>query len=98
MRTWSEDVQPLDVGIAYEQSPRASEVSAVAFAQEGMAALGGARGSAYDRIVLSAGVVDYYLGFCESAAEGVEEARRALDDGAAQRALISYIEATRSMG
>ena len=30
--------------------------------------------------------------------EGVEEARRALDDGAAQRALISYIEATRSMG
>jgi anthranilate phosphoribosyltransferase len=97
-RTWSEDVQPLDVGIAYEQSPRASEVSAAAFAQEGMEALGGARGSAYDRIVLSAGVVDYYLGFCESAAEGVEEARRALDDGAAQRALISYIEATRSVG
>ena len=62
-----------------------------------MAALRGKRGSAYDRIVLSAGVIDYYLGFCDSAGEGVEQARRALDDGSARRALTHYIEATQSV-
>ena len=96
-RTWAEDVQPLDFGMVYEQSPRASEISAAAFAQEGMAALGGERGSAYDRIVLSVGVVDYYLGFCDSAGEGVEQARHALDDGSARCALTRYIEATQSV-
>lgn len=93
-RRWAEDVQPLDFGMVYEQSPRAPEASAAAFAQMGMEALSGKRGAAYDRIALSAGVVDYYLGFCQSAAEGVAQARVALDDGSARRALDGYIEAT----
>ena len=91
---WSEDVQPRDVGLVYEQSPRAEEVSALAFAREGMRALSGAKGPSYDRIALSAGAVDYYLGFCRSLHEGVEQARGALDGGAAQRTLARYIEAT----
>lgn len=91
---WAEDVQPRDVGLVYEQSPRAEEVSALAFAREGMRALSGAKGPSYDRIALSAGAVDYYLGFCRSLHEGVEQARGALDGGAAQRTLARYIEAT----
>ncbi len=93
-QSWAEDVQPRDVGMVYEQSPRAEEASAAAFAREGMAALGGAKGPAYDRIALSAGAVDYYLGFCHSLHEGVEQARGALDSGAARRTLEQYIAAT----
>ncbi len=91
-RPFAKDVNPRDFGLDYEQSPRAAEASAAAFVQEGLAALKGEKGPAYDRIVLSVGVVDYYLGFCDSAQEGVKEARRALDDGRGLQALQRYVE------
>ncbi|MFT5090571.1 MAG: anthranilate phosphoribosyltransferase [Candidatus Latescibacterota bacterium] len=96
-RAWAEDVQPRNFGIDYEQSPRAQEASTAAFTREGMAALAGEKGAAYDRIALSVGVADYYLGFCERAQEGVEQARRVLDDGRARRVLERYIEQSQQL-
>ena len=96
-RIWAEDVQPLDFGIDYEQSPRTAEASAEAFVREGMAALAGEQGAAYDRIALSVGASDYYLGFCDSAREGVEQARRVLDDGRARKVLLRYVEDSHKM-
>jgi len=96
-RTWAEDIQPRDFDIDYEQSPRAQEASASAFAREGMAALAGKKGAAYDRIALSVGATDYYLGFCNNAREGVEQARRLLDDGRARQVLEGYVERSQQL-
>jgi anthranilate phosphoribosyltransferase len=91
---WSEDVQPQLFDMNYEQSPRATEVSVEAFVCEGMDALGGRRGPSYDRIILSSGMMDYYLGFCTSANEGIEHARNALDRGLALAKLNQYVRMT----
>ena len=47
-----------------------------AFADMGLAALKGERGPVYDRIVLNAGLTDYYLGLSANAEEGLAEAKR----------------------
>jgi anthranilate phosphoribosyltransferase len=85
------DVDPEEYGFCYEQSPRPAEVSARAFADMGLAALQGERGHVYDRIVLNAGLTDYYLGLSASAEEGLAEAREAMDSGRALAHLECYI-------
>ena len=85
------DVDPREHGFCYEQSPRPAEVSSQAFATLGMAALKGEQGPVYDRIVLNAGLIDYYLGLSASAEQGLAEAREAMDSGRALAHLERYI-------
>ena len=85
------DVDPEEYGFYYEQSPRPAEVSARAFAAMGLAALKGEQGPVYDRIVLNAGLIDYYLGLSASAEEGLAEAREAMDGGRALAHLERYV-------
>jgi anthranilate phosphoribosyltransferase len=90
------DVQPKDFGLDYAHSPRPEQISLAACAQAGMEALGGIKGPLYDRIALSVGVVDYYLGFEMDAAVAVGRARQVLDSGAALARLETYIKASRA--
>ena len=83
LETVADDVDPRAYGFHYEQSPRPAEVSARAFAALGVAALKGDQGPVHDRIVLNAGLTDYYLGLSASAEEGLAEARGAMDSGRA---------------
>ena len=94
LHKWSEDVQPKLFDMNYEQNPRAAEISVEAFVREGIEALRGIRGPAYDRITLSSGMIDYYLGFCTSANEGVEQARNVLDSGLGLEKLNQYVRMT----
>ena len=57
----------------------------------GLAALKGEQGPVYDRILLNAGLIDYYLGLSASAEEGLAEAREAMDSGRALAHLERYI-------
>ena len=57
-----------------------------------MAALAGARGHIYDRIVLNAAMVDYWLGLCAEAHEAVAQARAVVASGRARAHLQAYIE------
>jgi len=60
----------------------------------GLAALGGEKGAAYDRIVLNATMADHLLG-CSGAEDintALERAREAIDSGKALRRLMSYIK------
>lgn len=91
-RDFAADVDPGLLGFEYPQSPRPEKVSAAVFAQAGMAALAGARGHIYDRIVLNAAMVDYWLGLCAEAHEAVAQARAVVDSGRALGHLQAYIE------
>ncbi|KAL0885431.1 hypothetical protein Bca101_009413 [Brassica carinata] len=65
----------------------------------GLAALRGEKGAAYDRIVLSAGIVDHILG-CEGAedvAVAMDRAKEAIDSGKALKKLLNYIEISRKI-
>jgi anthranilate phosphoribosyltransferase len=60
----------------------------------GLAALGGQKGAAYDRIVLNAAMADHLLG-CSGAEDinaALDRAREAIDSGNALRRLVSYIK------
>lgn len=60
----------------------------------GLAALRGEKGSAYDRIVLNAGMVDHLLG-CDGAQDissALHRAREAVDSGKALNRLLNYIK------
>ena len=60
----------------------------------GLAALGGEKGAAYDRIVLNAAMADHLLG-CSGAEDidtALDRAREAIDSGEALRRLMSYIK------
>ena len=72
-------------------------MEAGAIARAGMAALSGERGHVYDRIVLNAGLIDYWLGFCDDAKESVEAARCVVDDGSALLHLRNYVERSNSV-
>lgn len=91
LETVAGDVDPMAYGFRYEQSPRPAVVSARAFAALGAAALKGEEGPIRDRIVLNAGLTDYYLGLSASAEEGVAAAREAVDSGRALARLECYI-------
>jgi anthranilate phosphoribosyltransferase len=91
-REFAADVDPASLGFAYEQSPRPKEINVQAFAQMGRAALMGEHGPIYDRIVLNAAMVDYWLGFEAEAQQAVNAARAAIDSGEALTRLERYIE------
>lgn len=93
---FSADVDPRAAGFDFESSPRFEDMRAVAIADAGMAALSGARGAVYDRILLNAGIIDFQLGFCDDADEAVAQARGAMDSGAALMRLRSYLRRSRS--
>jgi|SwirhisoilCB1_FD_contig_41_7542566_length_410_multi_2_in_0_out_0_1 anthranilate phosphoribosyltransferase len=60
----------------------------------GLAALGGEKGAAYDRIVLNAAMADHLLG-CSGAEDidaALDRAREAIGSGEALRRLMSYIK------
>ena len=85
------DVEPREYGFCYAQSPRPAQVSASAFAALGVAALKGEPGHVYDRIVLNAGLTDYYLGLSARADEALAEAKEAIDSGRALAHLERYL-------
>lgn len=60
----------------------------------GLAALGGERGPAYDRIVLNAGMVDHLLGCsgAEDVTSALDRAREAIDSGEALKRLMNFIK------
>ena len=58
------------------------------------AILAGEQGVRADLALINAGVAIYAAGVAESIAEGVQAARTALEDGSAQSALESYLEAS----
>ncbi len=58
------------------------------------AILAGEQGVRADLALVNAGVAIYAAGVAESIAEGVQAARAALEDGSAQSALESYLEAS----
>lgn len=60
----------------------------------GLAALGGEKGAAYDRIVLNAGMVDHLLGCtgAEDVKSALDRAREAIDSGKALSRLLEYIK------
>ena len=62
----------------------------------GLAALGGEKGPAYDRIVLNAGMADHLLGSpgARDPAAAFARAREAIDSGKALRRLITYIKSS----
>jgi anthranilate phosphoribosyltransferase len=65
----------------------------------GLAALGGEKGAAYDRIVLNAAMADHLLG-CSGAEDintALDRAREAIDSGEALRRLMSYIKISHSV-
>jgi len=91
------DVDPCQWGLAYDQDPRPETVSAPAFAQLGWEALCGQRGPAFDSIVLNVGMTDHLLGLCPDPGQALEEARVAIDSGAALGRLRVYIEKSRRL-
>jgi anthranilate phosphoribosyltransferase len=60
--------------------------------------LGGEPGAARDLVLLNGGAAIYAGGGAESLADGVSEAARAIDSGAAAAALDRFVEATRRLG
>ncbi|KAK6922264.1 hypothetical protein RJ641_012771 [Dillenia turbinata] len=60
----------------------------------GLAALGGEKGPAYDRIVLNAGMIDHLLGCdgAENISAALDRAREAIDSGEALKRLLNYIK------
>ncbi len=91
VETVKSDVDPQEYGFRYAQSPRPAAVSAEAFAALGLAALEGERGPVYDRILLSAGLTDYWLGLSPGAYESLAEAKEAIESGRALMHLKRYI-------
>jgi anthranilate phosphoribosyltransferase len=89
------DVDPCQWGLVYDQEPRPETVSAPAFAQLGWEALRGQRGPVFDAIVLNVGMTDHLLGLCPDPGQALEEARAAIDSGAALGQLRAYIEKSR---
>ena len=86
------DVNPREFGFDYESSPRFQPMDAASVAAAGMAALSGEKGHVYDRIVLNAGLIDYWLGFFEDPQQAVAAAREAVDGGGALACLRNYVE------
>jgi anthranilate phosphoribosyltransferase len=86
------DIDPVEFGFKYEQSPRPEQINPQAFAELGMAALSGVQGHIYDRIVFNAAMTDYWLGLCKTPGEALEQARAAVDSGDALAHLQRYIK------
>ena len=85
------DIDPRVYGFEYVRSPRPEVVSAEAFAELGVAALSGAQGHIYDRILLNTAMVDYLLGICPEPTEAFARTRAVMDSGRALEHLQAYI-------
>ena len=72
-----------DKGVIHTMGPAIQ-----ATAEAGVAALEGARGPFYDGLVYTAAIILRHLGRCATLAEGADQARAALDSGAARRRLV----------
>lgn len=96
IETLARDVNPGEYGFRYGQNPRPEKISAEAFAALGMAALKGERGHVYDRILLNAGLTDYWLGLSTGAYEALAEAKEAINSGRALAHLERYISRSNS--
>ncbi|KAK3152077.1 hypothetical protein QOZ80_2BG0153980 [Eleusine coracana subsp. coracana] len=86
-------VNAQELGFESTETPR-TDRSILKNLELGLAALGGEKGAAYDRIVLNAAMVDHLLG-CSGAEDinaALERAREAVDSGKALSRLMSYIK------
>nr|XP_029123717.1 uncharacterized protein LOC105056220 isoform X2 [Elaeis guineensis] len=92
---FSIEVKAKDYGFEPTDTPR-TDRSVLRNIELGLAALGGEKGPAYDRIVLNAGMVDHLLG-CSGAEDimsALDRAREAIDSGKALNRLMNYIRAS----
>ena len=85
------DIDPEIYGFDYMRSPRPEVISAVAFAEAGVAALSGEKGHIYDRILLNTAMVDYLLGICPEPEDALKRTQSVMDDGRALKHLQAYI-------
>ncbi|KAL6629781.1 hypothetical protein ACP70R_029546 [Stipagrostis hirtigluma subsp. patula] len=88
-------VNAQELGFESTETPR-TDRSVLKNLELGLAALGGEKGAAYDRILLNAAMVDHLLG-CNGAEDintALERAREAIDSGKALSRLMSYIKIT----
>ncbi|AQK60916.1 anthranilate phosphoribosyltransferase isoform X1 [Zea mays] len=86
-------VNAQELGFESTETPR-TDRSILKNLEFGLAALGGEKGAAYDRIVLNAAMADHLLG-CSGAEDidaALDRAREAIDSGEALRRLMSYIK------
>ncbi|XP_054793014.1 uncharacterized protein LOC129298612 [Prosopis cineraria] len=87
------EVKAQDYGFQPTDTPR-TDRSVSKNIELGLAALGGEKGPAYDRIVLNAGMVDHLLGVdgAEDISVALDRAREAIDSGNALKRLLNYIK------
>lgn len=92
---FSIEVNAKDYGFEPTDTPR-TDRSVLRNIELGLAALGGKKGPAYDRIVLNAGMVDHLLGCsgAEDITSALDRAREAIDSGKALNRLMNYIKAS----
>ncbi|AQK68141.1 uncharacterized protein [Zea mays] len=86
-------VNAQELGFESTETPR-TDRSILRNLELGLAALGGEKGAAYDRIVLNAAMADHLLG-CSGAEDidaALDRAREAIGSGEALRRLMSYIK------
>ncbi|KAJ3683159.1 hypothetical protein LUZ60_013386 [Juncus effusus] len=85
-------VNAQDYGFESTETPR-TDRSVSKNIELGLAALGGERGPAYDRIVLNAGMIDHLLGCAgaEDVTSALDRAREAVDSGEALKRLMNFI-------
>ncbi|XP_072980229.1 uncharacterized protein [Typha angustifolia] len=86
-------VNAADYGFESTDTPR-TDRSVLRNIELGLAALGGEKGPAYDRIVLNAGIVDHLLGCsgAEDTTSALNRAKEAIDSGKALKRLMNYIQ------
>ncbi|RDX76428.1 trpD, partial [Mucuna pruriens] len=96
---FSLEVNAKEYGFEPTDTPR-TDRSVSTNIELGLAALGGEKGPAYDRIVLNAGVVDHLLGVdgAEDISAALDRAREVIDSGNALKRLLNYIKVSHKMG
>ncbi|KAK6930981.1 hypothetical protein RJ641_002774 [Dillenia turbinata] len=91
--SFSIEVNAKEYGFEPTDTPR-TDRSVSRNIELGLAALGGEKGPAYDRIVLNAGMIDHLLGCdeAENISSALDRAREAIDSGEALKRLLNYIK------
>ncbi len=89
------DIDPKCYGFEHTINPRPEEVSAVDYANAGIAALSGEKGHIYDRILLNTAMIDYLLGICPDPHQAIERTKAVIDNGSALNHLNAYITASK---
>ncbi|KAL8161629.1 hypothetical protein V2J09_013118 [Rumex salicifolius] len=96
--TFSLEVNAKNYGFEPTDTPR-TDRSVSKNIELGLAALGGEKGPAYDRIVLNAAMVDHLLGCsgAEDISSALDRAREAIDSGKALKRLLNYIKTSHKL-